>query len=198
MLSRLRSVSDLEAVRENRWYSFQWRSKAIVRTDHSGPTASIPDYPFILRQSSDRFIVMSSHAMVVQAFFRQTRLDAVTEFPRVNVGSIVDNLTEAGADGREYRMGLLFGSLEGYGRSLRTIGLWGDDIADAKFFHDIRNRIGPFRISLRDTKVDREIASIGSQGEVSLYYRGLSHLDQTDRLLKYLTGLSAISWSSST
>ena len=87
------------------------------------------------------------------------------------------------------------GSLEGYGRSLRTIGLWGDDIADAKFFHEVRDRILAYRVSLRDTKTDREVASIGSQGEVSFYYRGISHLDQTDRLLKFLTALSAITWS---
>jgi hypothetical protein len=195
VLSKLRSVSEFQTLRERKWFSFNWRARAFIRTEQSGPELAQPEYPFILRQSNDRFVVLSTHAMIVQAFFRQTRLDTVSEFPRVNVGAVVSNLTGAGIEGREYRMGMLFGSLEGYGRSLRTIGLWGDDIADAKFFHEVRDRISAYRVSLRDTKTDREVASIGSQGELSFFYRGLSHLDQADRLLTYLTRLSAITWS---
>lgn len=199
-LSRIRTLADLEELREKKWFSFNWKPKQQIRSDHfdSSLTNDTPNYPFIFRQSSDRLILVSSHAAVVDSFLRRTRLSDISEFPRVDIRRVVDHLAYGDAgNGREYRMGVLFASLEGYGRALRTIGLWGDDIADARFFNEINSELTPYRVSIRDVRSDREVASIGSQGEVNFYYRGFAHLDQIDRLFKYLTNLNAIAWSRS-
>lgn len=198
VLRRLRSVSGVEPLRDGKWYTFSWAPKYSVRNEYGDGVEATREQPcqFIVRQSSDRFMLLSTHGTIVEAFFRQARMSDLIEFPRIDIGAIVNHLsgTES-ADGREYRMGVLFGQLEGYGRALRTIGLWGDDIANAQFFYQIRHQISAYRVSIRDTRSDREVASVGSQGEVSFYYRGLIQLDQTDRLMKFLTGLNVISWS---
>lgn len=192
-----RGVQEFEVLGDRKWYSFLWQAPENLKLhlDLGTPSAAASAYPFILRESSDRFILLSTHHSVVQAFFRWCSVDAQIEYPRVNIIELVSAVTNPGDDqGRTYRLGAVFAAVEGYGRTLKTIAFWGDDIGDAGLFQQVAPRIAPFRAALRDIRSDREITSIGSGGEVSLFYRGLGHLDQTDRLFRYLTDLNLISW----
>lgn len=194
----VRSVSAFEVLRERKWFSFAWTPPAdlSLHPEVAAAAGGVPvSYPFLLRESSDRFILLSTHHSVVQAFLRACGVESVIEYPRVNIVQLVSAVTSTTqAEGRSYRLGAVFAAAEGYGRSLKTVAFWGDDLGDASLFREISPKLAPFRAAVRDVRSDREIASIGSGGEVSLFYRGLGHLDQTDRLFRYFTDLDLISW----
>jgi hypothetical protein len=190
------NVAEFEVLRERKWFSFVWNPPSnlslLAEVAASGGQSC---YPFLLRESNDRFILLSTHHSIVQAFFRACRIESLIEYPRVNVVQLVSAVTTPmQAEGRSYRLGAVFAAAEGYGRSLKTVAFWGDDLGDAGLFREMSSKLAPFRAAVRDVRTDREIASVGSGGEVSLFYRGLSHLDQTDRLFRFFTDLDLISW----
>jgi hypothetical protein len=192
-----RGVGDFEPLGDRKWYSFNWLAPANLNLhlDAGALAGQANSYPFILRESSDRFILLSTHHSIVQAFFRWCGVEPQLEYPRVNIIDLVSAVIRPPEDqGRIYRLGAVFAAVEGYGRMLKTVAFWGDDIGDAGLFQEVASKISPFRTALRDIRTDREIVSIGSGGEVSFFYRGLGHLDQTDRLFRFLTGLELISW----
>ena len=192
----VRSVSDFEVLRERKWFTFVWKPPASVALHAEALTGGGPaTYPFLLRESSDRLILLSTHTTIVQSFFRACGIESMIEYPRVNIVQLVSAVTApAEPEGRIYRLGAVFAAAEGYGRSLKTVAFWGDDLGDARLFREISPKLAPFRAAVRDVRTDREIASIGSNGEVSLFYRGLGHLDQTDRLFRFFTHLDLITW----
>lgn len=190
-----KSVTDFQAMGDRRWYHFSWTPPSSLAGGLTTDQADQTSYPFILRESSDRFILLSTHQTLVQAFFKACKMESYIEYPRVNVTELVRRVSyHHDTQGRPYRLGTVFAAVDGFGRALKTIAFWGDDIGDTALFQDLESKLSPFRAALRDTRSDREIASIGSGGEVSFFYRGLGHLDQTDRLFKYLTHLNLISW----
>jgi len=190
-------VSQFDVIRERRWFSFLWSPSIEIKFDRKEQQA-VPQansYPFMLRESRDRFILVSTHHSVVQAFLRECGVESQIEYPRIDVIQLVSQLAHPSDEtGRAYRMGNVFASIEGFGRALRTIGLWGDDIADASLFSDLSPRISPYRVTLRDPRSDREIASVGSGGEMTFFYRGVNQLDQTDKLFRFLSEQHFIAW----
>jgi hypothetical protein len=197
LLRSFTSVKDFDSIGERSWYSFNWKPTVLNESKISQALDQASGfYPFLMRESSDRFILLSTHQTVVQAFLRSCRLETVIEYPRVDIVKLVEIVSKpSDSQGRAYRLGAVFAAVEGYGQKLKTIAFWGEDIGEATLFQDMMPAVLPFRAALRDVRTDREIASIGSGGEVSFYYRGLGHLDQTDRLFRYLTNIKTISWS---
>ena len=192
IITRARGVEGLQEIREQKWYTFTWQALS-----SSGlPEPDSERHTFLLRPSDDRFMLLASHNSAVEAFLRRSRIESLIEYPRIDIPVVVRTLAEGEDErGREYKMGAVFGTVEGQGRPLRTMALWGDDLAGAGIFSDLLALITPYRVSFRDYRSEREVASVGSQGEVSLYFRGVLHLDQTDRLFRYLSKRHLIHWS---
>lgn len=158
------------------------------------------EYPFLLRESEDRFILMSLDETLISSFTKDLKLTRTLQRPKIDIGALVRDLVsppmsaEDGNIGREYLMSRIWAAVDGYGRALRTISFSGDDLAEAQLFASSLKVISPFRVVLRDAKTEAEVISIGSNGELSMYYRGPSHLSELDRLLKFLTRRKYISW----
>lgn len=194
-------VADFEPMRDKAgWSSFSWTPKKPIKLERVAIQDHLGTYPFLYRESQDRFLILSVHHEVVDSFLKDGKLGNFVEFPRVDVVGLVSELTEpADNAGRAYRMSAVFAALDGYGRSLRTVAFWGDDIAGASLFHTLRNDLSAYRVSIRDVRkdFDFEIASISSGGEISTLIRGISHLGHIDRMLKYINEHNFIIWGGS-
>lgn len=194
MLAKLVDVQDMQAVIDGAWYCFNWTLSHTRRPiDRQKATELIPGnpYPFVIREGRDRFMLLSTHAELVTAFLAENGLDQKLDKPRIAVGKLVSDLVspecaEGSQSGASYRLGTVFATLDGYGRALRTMAFWGDDIGNATLFHDLLKELAVYRITLRDLRKEVEIASIGSNGEVSFYFGGVGHMNRVDDLFRYM------------
>jgi hypothetical protein len=114
-----------------------------------------------------------------------------TYSPLVNIPAITRDLAKRPGT---FCMGALHARVEGYGNSLRSLALYGNDLAESKLFFELLPQITPFRVHLRDVRLGYEVLSIGSKGEVGFFYRAYESLKDVDRALTYLTQGGYLSW----
>jgi hypothetical protein len=103
-------------------------------------------------------------------------------------------LTDAEQPVAPYRLSALYAAVDGFGRSVRTVSLFGDDLGGAAMVRGILEYLNPFRVTLRDIRNDLEVLSISTQGEMNFYYRGASSLDAVDKALSHIRRGSFIHW----
>jgi hypothetical protein len=89
--------------------------------------------------------------------------------------------------------------LETYGDGLRSVGLWGDDVAavlgQVPHLHELQKELLAYRVSLRLRKNPRQTwMSIGTRGEVSFRYSGTTSLNDVRSAFAELTRGEYISW----
>jgi hypothetical protein len=149
------------------------------------------EYPFLLRESGTHFLLASVHNELVEYIVNKIGGKILTYTPTVNVPSITNDLAKKPGI---FCIGALYAKVEGSGNSLRSIALYGFDIAESKLFIDLLPKITPFRIQLRDIRMGIEILSIGTKGEVVFFYRNDHSLRDVDRGLSYLNKGKYISW----
>jgi hypothetical protein len=161
-----------------------------------------------IEQEEKRFLILSLDADTVDSIFEIAGIAGQIIAPRISVDTLVrdlvippileDNLTQNKKEinrGRSYLIGAVWAAIEGHGRSLRSCSFFGDDLAEAKMFRDIMDKLSVTRVGLRDHKTDKEILSISSIGDITLQaYRGPEHLNAIDELTFYLKSHSYINW----
>lgn len=163
-----------------------------VRYATKEPFSSIPEqnkldtyeYFFLLRPSGSHSLLVGAEGGMVDVLIQRTTLNEGIYAPRVFVDRLVTDLANSPDD--RFLMGGVFARIEGYGNSLRSIALWGADVADAELFHRIRANIAPYRVELRDVKRGSQILSISSRGELTFNY------DRPELLLDITTTLKTL------
>lgn len=190
-------VTKFRAIGSSHWQVFSWAPQESLGGSNSSRPATSPleEHAFLFRQSSDRFIVLSDQARMADQILKSFSASYNIEYPLVQVQAIVDELlAEARQAGRKYRLCSLFASRSS-STALKTIGVWGDDISNDEFFARVISEVSPYRIGLGDAAGSKEIASIGSGGELSFYFRNPTQLRNVDRLISVLTKSGHIKWS---
>jgi hypothetical protein len=185
------------------WHLYEWASEFDAGVDARGvsDTDGRFVYPLLLREVEERFLLASTHSDVVQQFVTRNRLARLIERPMIDVAGLVREsvfpATEDSASGASpYKMGALYASVDGFGRSVRTISLFGDDLASAGVVRDVLKYLNPFRVALRDVRSEQEVLSISTQGEINFYYRGAASLEGVDKALAYVRRGNFIHWRS--
>jgi hypothetical protein len=191
IFSRMRDVGSWETIVEGEWFSFVWK-------------ASHEEVTFILRDGKDRFLLLSQDQAHVASFLAVCGIENRLDRPRVLISAFVKDLIAPVNDarlavaGRQYRISNVFAAIDSYGRSLKTIALWGDDLLNAELAITLLNQISPYRVTVRDLIRDSDIASVGSNGEVNFFFRGVSHLRKIDSFFRFLKRQGYIRWAGST
>lgn len=152
------------------------------------------------RSSSEKIVLLALHDEFVEWLLDAGGVIGRTIPPRINVDKLARDLvtppvavTEA-VGGRPYLMGAVWAAVEGDGDALRSVVLYGNDLADARLFQQLLKRINVHRIGVRHL-TGKEILGISSVGQVSLQsHRGLAHLKMIDELLTFLEGSGYIDW----
>lgn len=206
VLQRLSLSSDsalvLETVEGTKWQAFWLRSK-VALTGGSGESPDLDglfSYPFLIRSSEDRYIIVSREAALVEKFLERGGIGGHVDAPRVQVDKIARELifpsTEIGGvtPGRKYTIGAVYAAVEGYARALRAVSFFGDDLAEAELFRYALNQIIVTRIGIRDPVADKELLSISSTGAIDFHFRGPQHLNAIDGLTSFMRANGYIEW----
>jgi hypothetical protein len=152
----------------------------------------IPDdppyrYDFLVhlsREDPARLIITSSHIELVEAFLRESGIARDYRKPRLQVAALVQHIAD---DPDEYRTTVLYARVDGFGQDLRTIAFFGDNITSATLSRDILRFAEPFRVTLRRTKSESDVLSVGSRGEISFMFNDrVAALDRVDHALRFI------------
>lgn len=154
----------------------------------------IYEHSFLLSLSSalNHAILVGPSTPLVDHFMSAMRLNRLVFSPPVKVEQIVNDFTDA--PNSVYVLSNIFARVDGDGNSLRTIGLWGADLADAGVFRQIRQAILPFRVEIRDLLQGHPVISLGSRGEVNFAYSGADSLKAVLKVIKFFTDRAMIEW----
>jgi hypothetical protein len=190
-------TTNFRQIGTSRWHAFSWKPKDWLVTPNllRQGQATPAEHTFLFRQSSDRFIVLSDQTRVADLFLKSFGRSYNIEYPLVQIQAIVKELLVGVPNmERRYRLCSLFASRSS-STALKTIGVWGEDISNDEFFARFIPEVVPYRIGLGDADGSKEIASIGSGGEISMFFRSALHLRNVDSLIRHLTDRSHIHWS---
>jgi hypothetical protein len=147
----------------------------------------------LVRFSSNktRLLLLSSNDELVDKFLMQSHWKNHVKAAQIMIPDLVRQLTEKPD---VYSLGIVYARVDGYGRSLRAISLYGADLAEAQLFRDILPKLVPFRTLLRDVRTGNDILQIGSKGEVGFNYRNPKSLSAVDKALFFLTEKGLLLW----
>ena len=175
------------------WHNITIRSeKPLIRED-MGSTNPHFFYKFLLRSSSNgkRFLLLSTHEELVGIFLELVKWRNYVQPANIKVYNLVKELTEKPD---RYCLGIVYARVDGYCRSLRTISLYGADLAEAQLFRDILPKLVPFRTQLREVRTGSEILQVSFKGEVSFSYNNTNSLIEVDQALHFLTTHGFLIW----
>ena len=158
---------------------------------HELPDADGHYYHYLLRRSRERFLLLSTSTELVEVLMKRTGHSAKTLSPSIDVPRIVREL----ADKPEaYVMSAAWARVDGYGQALRTIVMYGTDLAEAKLFRSMLSEIVPYRVTVRNIRTHHDALTIGSRGEVAFHYRGTISLQEVDQALRFLSAQKYLHW----
>jgi len=124
-------VSSVQLIDGSRWGGFWLHAESPLSTSDKAHEDGVFRYPFLFRESDDRYIVASMKSELVDYFFEQAGLRQHIESPRVNVDKATRELVFPPPDangkvsGRKYTIGAVYGAVEGYARALRNMSFSG-------------------------------------------------------------------------
>ena len=148
-------------------------------------------YNFLFREGRSGYLIASTHRELPERLIDLLGLRGSLRSPVVHVNRLVDLLVD---DPQQYCMSQLFAKVNGFGRSLRSMLLYGDDLAEAKLVRSILPRLVPFRVQLRDVAARKDILSIAARGEIGFYYHGPETLTEVDQCLRFVSQNRLLQW----
>jgi hypothetical protein len=150
-------------------------------------------YPFLFRLSGrpDHGLLVGTHAPVVETLVDRTQSRPRVFCPAVDIPRLVTDLI----DTRAFAMGAIHARVEGPGQQLRTMSLYGSDVADSNLLIELLPKLTPYRVNLRRKAGGKELFSVGSRGEASFNYHGKASLEDVDEVLDFLHTHHYIDWA---
>lgn len=148
-------------------------------------------YPFLLRSSGPRFLLLGPESTLPEHFLVKVGLWRNVLRPSIRVPELVQAVT---AHPGPYSLSAVFARTDAYGHSLRTVMLYGSDLANAKLFRNILGELSPFRATLRDVRTRHEVITVGSRGEIAFHYSGPNTLAKVDEALTYISEGKHMRW----
>lgn len=153
-------------------------------------------YPFLLRRGTGgRGLLVGPSSRLVVILLNLLSASECTSCPGIDVVRLVRDSAERPTD--KYVLGAVFARVEGYGKNLRIISLYGEDLASTELFRSLLASISPYRVTLKTFGTGEEILSVGSRGELNFMYSGSRSLDNIDAALSFLNNEGYIEWEGS-
>lgn len=202
MESEFSAVTSVHKVDGSKWGGFWIRVAVPINAGDKPQDDGVFRYPFLFRESDDRYIIASTESKLVDFFFDRAGIKPFVESPRVNVDKATRELVFPPPDsagripGRRYTIGAVYGAVEGYARALRNMSFFGEDLAEAALFRSALEQISVTRMAIRDPIIDRELISLNANGGLDFHYSSAAHLNHIDTLTAFLRANNYIEWRS--
>lgn len=173
------------------WQGIVLHSREPLANEFDSSTGDF-SYPFLLRESGNHAMLVSVKSHLVNHLLKKVHPNDSYYAPKVQVNQLVIDLSKH--QHSFYCLSRVYAHVDGYGKSLRSIALFGDDLSDSALFQDTIEQLSSYRVELRDIEKGINILSISSQGEIYFYFNGKRSLDAVVKVLKYLTDNKYIIW----
>jgi hypothetical protein len=175
------------------WYSLTFRSNEPMMGEDKMLVPPPYYYPFLVRVSSGkkRLLLLSLDDSLINKLLALMDWARRIKPAQIKIPDLVKQLTEKPD---AYSLSIVFARVDGYGRSLRAISIYGTDLGDAQLFRDILPKLVPFRVQLRNVRTGEEVLQIGTKGEVGFSYRDATTLQKVDKALIFLTRHGFLIW----
>jgi hypothetical protein len=168
-----------------------WFAGRCAFTRAAIPSSGTPRVPIVLRESGSHLLIASNRSGNDARFINLFGSLASARRPVVSVTAIVSDLARQPG---KYCLSSVHARVNGYGRSIRTVALYGDDLAEANLFGEILPRLTPFFTMLREIATRRDVLGIGSRGEITFFYHGARSLFDAEGCLRYLKAGGYLNW----
>ncbi|HKY35310.1 MAG TPA: hypothetical protein VJN18_05180 [Polyangiaceae bacterium] len=149
-------------------------------------------YYFLLRPSGTRFLLLGDHSSLPEQLLTHAGLWRSLSRPTIDVAGLVRGITEKPG---QYSISTLYARVDAFGHALRTIALFGTDLANARLFRDMLPQLSPYRATLRDVRTRHEILTVGSRGEVGFHFAGGNSLARVDAALAFISQTGHMTWT---
>lgn len=189
----------------NLWgYLFAWRPKLrevtawfqehqlqCAETDAAGWLQLLwtqPNEPaplrFFLRLSRRRFVLLGPDPAQVTRLLQHVGIEWMVTRPPIDVHRVAADFV---ARPSEYCLGGVWARVEGHGQALRTIGLFGSDLAETSLFKELLPTLSCYQLRLRDVRRNYEVITVGSRAEIGLTYVAPKSLIDAEAALGFLS-----------
>ena len=147
---------------------------------------------FLVRQGGGRrFLLLGQEHAAVSALLKHIGIDWRVFSPPIDVHRVAGEMINVPA---EYALGAVWARVDGYGYSLRTMGFFGSDLAEAGLFRELLPKLTCYQVRLRDVRRGAEVLLVGNRGDIGLHYRGQQSLTDADNVMRFLSRRHYISW----
>lgn len=182
------------------WYSFEVTPLTSWEKNKDLTDNTTPLYKFWVRKGGEgRLLIVSTKNDYVSRLLEEFKLTSwFNNTPTVNIEGLLNDLMRQPRI-TDYSLGAIYARINGYGQDLRTIILYGDDIASASLFElKISPYSTPYRLVLRKNRW-KEVINISEKAEIAFNYRNMESLAELDEALKVIAkDLGHLEWSDET
>jgi len=189
----LRHASDVrwqEAQRPG-WWNLRWHSKEPLFDEPRGGDYT---YDFLFRQGREGYVLASTAAELVTKLHDVVAPGHYPVVPLVRVHEMTRQLFEKP---EEYSVTALHARINGYGRNLRSVSLYGDDLGEAALVRQVFETSVVTRVQLRQLRQRRDVLSIGKNGGIYFSFDRVECLRDVDMCLRFISSRGYILWSGS-
>jgi hypothetical protein len=180
------------SIGNNGWFHMELSSVKPLAGENPSQGFSEFQYDFLFRSGTlSRFLLVSTHSQLVDTILTRSKIGDHVYRPDIDVSRLVNDLAKQPA---KYSMGAVFARFEGQAQALRRAGFYGFDLGESEVFRRLLSEMVPFRVNLRDVVKQAEIVGVGSKGEVSFVYTGLSSIRDADSALGFLSSRGYLNW----
>ncbi|MES2938927.1 MAG: hypothetical protein V4864_14675 [Pseudomonadota bacterium] len=173
-----------------RWHELTFRSRNPL-TQAEIDQAKLPGftvpahYDYIIWMAVSHHVLLCAESLaVVEAFAgRHLRRNGIhLRRTQIRVTELVRQLL---ATPTQFALTHVHARIGGFGESLKTISMWGDDLGDAQFVRDSSNIMFGTQCGLRRLDEERELLRLTNEGKFSFFYEE-GRLKPIEGVLSYL------------
>lgn len=173
-----------------RWYELVYRSRnpltqlEIDQAKLLGP-ARPPHYDYVMWMAVSHHVLIFATSLSVVETFAGRHLRRANVFLRrtqIRVAEVVKQLVSTPG---QYALTHVHARVGGFGESLKTLSLWGEDLGDAQFVRDSTQVMFATQCGLRKIAEDRELLRLTNEGKFSFFLEE-GRLKSIEGVLTYL------------
>lgn len=179
------SLTEGRTVGDTRWDEYTYRSDIPLRGEEQRGLYGF-EYRVLCRQSGPRVLLLSESKQIVDVLLAQAvrpSLALTLRRVRVPVDELVKSLAERpGA----FVLSFVHARVPVYGQQLRSISLYGDDVAESTLCRTHLPLMECYACGLRDVVGGGELIRLRGDGVISLAAHGLRNMNLVERALGFV------------
>jgi hypothetical protein len=187
-LEQCRQLRFQDLVGNSKWEKYVYTSHEALRNEDSFGASPPFQYEIICRRSGPRILILSEGRSIVEHLVKDN-LDEVLPpgLRRVSI-AVQELVTAITARPTLYVLSFVHARVPAFGAALRSVSLYGDDLAEASLFRDQLPLLIFFICGLRRATGGSEIVRLGADGTISFRFTDPrdERIREVEEILRFL------------